>query len=406
MDEPINIKDLNADVMGCISSFLDSASSNVLHFVLRDGIVDDRDEIDDDALGLYSPEFVKIFAYHANLILVFQVAFEYENIPLLDWFAECEIVVVQNYKERMRSCKSLVGLKWLASHGLLPHDIFKITVRGGCLEVVQWLWDNKYCKNHKNVMYEAAKRGMSMVEWVVNHGVELNSDIYKGAAIGGHMDLIEWADARGCPIDLNHLCKEAINGGNLSIVKWAISCGAEWDYSSSALSSHKNRSILEYAIANGMDWTNFIYTFLARNGSFDMIKIMYSMKPNISLPADVLYQALVRKNMNMVEWGLSNGASLEAAIAGAIETNDIAMMERLFKLGAPLTSDGYKSALSVAVLEWLKEHNCRMEEDVARYVAWLIRNGCNWDPTKCIESTTINSGTRIRNWIARKTEHI
>ena len=39
------------------------------------------------------------------------------------------------------------------------------------------------------------------------------------AARKGHLDVLQWARANGCPWYEN-MCKEAVRGGHLEVVKW------------------------------------------------------------------------------------------------------------------------------------------------------------------------------------------
>ena len=49
-----------------------------------------------------------------------------------------------------------------------------------------------------------------------------------GAAWGGHLEVLQWARANGCPWD-ERTCKRAAEGGHLKLLQWAISNGCPYN---------------------------------------------------------------------------------------------------------------------------------------------------------------------------------
>jgi hypothetical protein len=49
-----------------------------------------------------------------------------------------------------------------------------------------------------------------------------------GAAKGGHLNILQWARANGCPWD-EGTCDEAAWGGHLEVLQWARANGCPWD---------------------------------------------------------------------------------------------------------------------------------------------------------------------------------
>ena len=48
------------------------------------------------------------------------------------------------------------------------------------------------------------------------------------AASGGHLEVLQWARANGCPWD-EETCREAAEGGHLEVLQWARANGAPWN---------------------------------------------------------------------------------------------------------------------------------------------------------------------------------
>jgi len=48
------------------------------------------------------------------------------------------------------------------------------------------------------------------------------------AARGGHLEVVQWAHANGCPWD-EQTCARAAGGGRLAVLQWARANGCPWD---------------------------------------------------------------------------------------------------------------------------------------------------------------------------------
>ena len=47
------------------------------------------------------------------------------------------------------------------------------------------------------------------------------------AALGGHLEVLQWARANGCPWD-EDTCSAAANRGHLEVLQWARANGCPW----------------------------------------------------------------------------------------------------------------------------------------------------------------------------------
>ena len=54
-----------------------------------------------------------------------------------------------------------------------------------------------------------------------------------GAALGGHLQVLQWARANDCPWD-KRTCAGAALGGHLKVLQWARANGCQWDEESVA----------------------------------------------------------------------------------------------------------------------------------------------------------------------------
>jgi hypothetical protein len=70
------------------------------------------------------------------------------------------------------------------------------------------------------------KRGdVDMVRWVLDHGGERWGAQASG---GGHLEVVQWLRAKGCPWD-SQTCAKAAQHGYLEVIKWSRANGCPWD---------------------------------------------------------------------------------------------------------------------------------------------------------------------------------
>ena len=95
--------------------------------------------------------------------------------------------------------------------------------------------------------------------WVLKHAeapastrsseVGQSSSTY--AALGGHLEVLQWAHANGCPWK-EETCQTAAQGGHLEMLQWAHANGCPWDERTCAeATSNGHFELLSWAQANG-----------------------------------------------------------------------------------------------------------------------------------------------------------
>ena len=101
--------------------------------------------------------------------------------------------------------------------------------KNGHLEVLQWArargcpWDERTCAC-------AAWNGhLEVLQWARAHGCPWDEDTCAWAAENGHLEVLQWARAHGCPWD-ERTCEKAAENGHLEVLQWAQEQGCpEWD---------------------------------------------------------------------------------------------------------------------------------------------------------------------------------
>ena len=80
---------------------------------------------------------------------------------------------------------------------------------------------------------------------------KFESRICKYAASDGHLAVLQWARAHGCPWD-ERTCEYAAKNGHLAVLQWARAQGCPWDaWTCIMAESNGHIAVLQWARAQG-----------------------------------------------------------------------------------------------------------------------------------------------------------
>jgi len=76
--------------------------------------------------------------------------------------------------------------------------------------------------------------------------------VCKVAAFHGHLAVLQWARAHGCPWD-EKTCAYAARNGHLAVLQWARAHGCPWDEGTCAMAAQKKRrfDVLQWVQPDG-----------------------------------------------------------------------------------------------------------------------------------------------------------
>jgi hypothetical protein len=75
----------------------------------------------------------------------------------------------------------------------------------------------------------AARGGhLEVLQWAHANGCPWNEMTCAAAARGGHLEMLQWAHAKDCPWD-EETCSRAVGGGYLEMLQWALANDCPWD---------------------------------------------------------------------------------------------------------------------------------------------------------------------------------
>lgn len=175
-------------------------------------------------------------------------------------------------------------LQWAHEHGC-PWDWFTCSsaAEGGHLHVLQWArehgcrWDEHVCEcainnNHIHILEWAILNGcpsndtlrsaahagnLDLLKHLITDlqvPIFSNEELYEYAALGGHLNVLEWLNNSLMPVDPLYpdICMNAAENGHLHVLKWARERNLRWDVRTCWVASKNNHlDVLKWACENG-----------------------------------------------------------------------------------------------------------------------------------------------------------
>ena len=180
----------------------------------------------------------------------------------------CDAHKLSSYQAAKVGCwRSLEGLLKQGKHGLESQKkLCSGAAEGGHLEVLRWARANGCPWSHMTCKAAARSGHLEVLKWMRANGCPWNTETCSGAAEGGHLEVLKWARENGCP--WNELtCMFAASGGQLEVLQWARANGCGWDKGTCRAAAQSGHlEMLQWACANGCPWDEQTCTFAAREG--------------------------------------------------------------------------------------------------------------------------------------------
>ena len=221
---------------------------------------------------------------------------------------------------------------------------------------------------------------IDFVEYIrEEHGCPWDEKTCEGAAEGGHMDVLKYAHEQGgcAMLGNSHVCRKAAKIGQIDIVQYAREHGAPWDAKTTndaAKGGHLD--VIKYAYENGCAWDHWACHRAAEGGHLDVLEYLHSHGcpwNNITCERaakgghlDALRYAIERG----CDWGID-------ALKGAASGGHVHVLKYLVAR-AECPSPG----------KWGEAHLCTLaaENGHADALAWLHARGCPWDEETCVRA--------------------
>lgn len=175
-----------------------------------------------------------------------------------------------------------------------------------CLDKVLASNDGK--KSQRAVHYAATDGHLSMVEWLIDNGYNVNSgsdSVMCNAAANGHKNIVELLYARGCPLSTMVFALSA-GSGNLDLVKWLVAQNCPMSDDAFAYAVRKGSiEMLDYLMSINCPVSTTVMNTAITAGQLEVVKwlVAHGHKFNISS----LYNAVVRNYRELVQYLVDNG---------------------------------------------------------------------------------------------------
>jgi len=159
-----------------------------------------------------------------------------------------------------------------------------------------------------DVMWHAAKAGRTdLIELLCLHYADWRSlHVCSGAAIGGHLPLLQWARAKGCPWNFQTPANAAFNG-HMHVLQWIHSEGCErsepWICASAAQNGHLD--VLKWLRANGYPWDEDTCSRAASGGHLSVLQ--WARANGCPWDRETCDFARTRNHLHVLQWARANG---------------------------------------------------------------------------------------------------
>jgi hypothetical protein len=264
---------------------------------------------------------------------------------------------------------------------------------GGHNDMLEWL-DDRGCKFDDWVVVNAAEGGhIRTLQWLWDRGTAFGWEACAGAAEGGQLDALVWLRERDC--DWNEsTCLHAAYYGHLHVLRWAMANGCEWDplaTTFAAIGGHLD--VADWCLAQGCEfitdthWETATYPDVCSHPSLLALMIDSDTPPGLAARSG---------RIDVLEWMLAHGSPIDASVyTHAAETGHFHVIDWALAHGEPwdafvcawLAEHGLLDALKYVRAKgcpW-DEHTCAgaASRGHLEVLEWAQTNGCPWDERTC-----------------------
>ncbi|WZN65062.1 putative ankyrin repeat protein [Chloropicon roscoffensis] len=236
-------------------------------------------------------------------------------------------------------------------------------------------WSRKFNVHHtdpevvKRVLYVAANKGYLQVfekYWSQGPQEKLSKlwDKYTCgfAAFHGHLEVLKWLRAKGCPWGQG-TCIDAALGGQLEVLQWMRGQDPPCPWLESVCydaARGGHLEVLRWLRSQGCSWSGREPSAAAKNGHLEMLQWMRAQDPPCPGDEDVCYLAAHHGHLEVLRWARSQGCPWNKSLTWtAAMSGQLKVLVWLIKEGCPYDKRQCREAAAEGgestrkVLEWL-----------------------------------------------------
>ena len=156
----------------------------------------------------------------------------------------------------------------------------------GCVSAVQRMQRQGRLSRQELLCQAAAGADRTCQIHMCRFGWLWDRDTCAAAALGGHLEVLQWARANGCPWDIR-TCHKAAEGGHLKVLLWARANGCPWDKGTCEWAAHGGHlELLQWARANDCPSDGKELFFAAQNGHEAMVRALIELGADVNKGKD------------------------------------------------------------------------------------------------------------------------
>ena len=117
---------------------------------------------------------------------------------------------------------------------------------------------------------------LETLQWLRSQGCPWDERACAFAALDGHFEILKWLKSEGCPWYTGLICCDAARAGHFEMLKWLRSEGCSWDEDvSSWAAGNGHLDMVKYLHENGCPWDEVACLSSAEGGHLDVLKYLH-----------------------------------------------------------------------------------------------------------------------------------
>ena len=290
---------------------------------------------------------------------------------------ECKDVV---YKipalEFMRMCRYYDDSNIYSRAAL--QRVYKAVVMGR-LDVLKWLWEREpSCRKLRHIEVAGYHGQKEVLDWFYTlpredfptkgllarqevKDLATFRDALKGAARGGHLELVKHLREKGCEWD-ERTCAAAAQEGHVHVLEYLRTNGCPWDSNACASAAGGDQlDTLKWLREHGCPWDRYTMVFAVEAGKFASVKWLHEHGcPGWN--ADLFATAVLNGSLKMLMWMHENGCPWdEEATEYAAMYGHLEILKWLHENSCPISTEACSEAAdneSWECLKYLVDNEC------------------------------------------------
>ncbi|KAL6076214.1 Ankyrin repeat domain containing protein [Balamuthia mandrillaris] len=292
-----------------------------------------------------------------------------QSAALLEWaVAEGQL----DKAKKKEVCAMLAGrgdlqlLKWVREKHQFPwSEETSYGAADGHLEVLQYAQANGCPCNFRALAERATQLGhLDVLQWAFDRAEGAYRDASyasKRAAECGHLHVLQYLHAKGCKLGFFPRC--AAEKGQLHVLQWARQANlGGWDAEDvcSAAARGGRLHLLQWLREHGAHWDSGTCLWAARHGHLEVLQ--WAVENGCPPYRHLCYYAARGGHLEMLQWARERGFDWDETTC------------------ALAAKGGYRE-----VLRWARENGCpwdlrttfvAVDKEDVELLEWLLRNGC------------------------------